>query len=261
MQDVEVVIFTNHTQANAQFLKGDVDILVTGLSVGVALFENGAPVEVVNSYVAGMTYLVTHGKPVSSFAELKGQEIYVPFEGSPIEETTQFFSGQEGLTWKTDIMPAYAPFASSVELLKQGKAAAVVLPEPFVSLIEQVPNLHISLSYRELWDNATGTSIGYPQVTPFVLREWATTHPAVIAQFNDALTVALQTIQEDPAAAVAQTQAALGLSNGVLRAALQRTDFAFVSDDALMQEIQSYYLTIGKPLDETFDAFFYRSPR
>ena len=62
MDDAEVTIFTNHAQANALFLRGDVDILVTGLSVGVDLFKNGAPVQVIDSYVAGLTYLVTYGK-------------------------------------------------------------------------------------------------------------------------------------------------------------------------------------------------------
>lgn len=257
--DAEVTIFTNHTQANAQFLRGDVDILVTGLSVGIDMFKNGAPVQAIDSYVAGLTYLVTYGKKVERFADLKGQEIYFPFEGSPIEEITQFFIAQEGLAWKTDITPIYSPFASSVELLKQGKATAVALPEPSVSLIANQPNLYISLDYRALWDKATGSTTGYPQVTPLVKQEWAAAHPDVIARFNDEVAAAVKVIQENPDAAVTQTQAALGLPEGILGAALQRTAFSFSSGAALMQEIQTYYQTIGKPLDETFDTFFYRS--
>lgn len=263
MDDVEVVIFTNHAQANAEFLRGDVDILVTGLSVGVDLFKNGAPIQVIDSYVAGLTYLVTRGKKVDGFADLKGQEIYIPFEGSPIEEITQFFVEQEGLTWKKDLKPVYSPFASSVELLKQGKAAAVALPEPFVSLVEGLPDTYISLNYREAWDRVTGSSHGYPQVTPFVRRDWAAAHPDVIARFNAEIAAAVKTIEQDPAAAVAQTQAQLGLPAKVLLASLGRTDFAFVGPDALAQEIQGYYRTIGKPLDESFNAshFFYRGPQ
>ncbi len=261
MEDIEVTIFTNHTQANSLFVRGDVDILVTGLSIGVDLFKNGAPVQVINSYVAGMTYLVTYGKKVEHFADLKGQEIYIPFEGSPIEEMTQFLVEKEGLAWKTDIKPVYSPFASSVELLKQGKATAMALPEPSVSLIESQPNVYVSLNYREEWDSATGSSAGYPQVTPFVKRDWAAAHPDVIARFNDEIAAALKIIQQDPAAAVEQTKAQLGLPGEVVLSSLRRTDFAFSSSNALAQEIQGYYRTIGKPLDETFNAFFYRSPQ
>ncbi len=261
MDDVEVTIFTNHAQANSLFLRGDADILVTGLSVGVDLFKNGAPVQVIDSYVAGMTYLVTHGKKVERFADLKGQEIYIPFEGSPIEEMTQFLVEQEGLVWKTDIKPIYSPFASSVELLKQGKAGAVALPEPSVTLVESQPDVYVSLNYRAKWDAATGTRTGYPQVTPFVMRDWAAAHPDVIARFNDEIAAALQTIQQDPTAAIQQTQAQLGLPDKVLLSSLGRTDFAFISSDALAEAIRGYYQTIGKPLDDTFDAFFYRSPQ
>lgn len=260
MDDVEVTIFSNHAQANSLFVRGDVDILVTGLSVGIDLFKNGTPIQVIDSYVAGLTYLVTYGKQVTSFADLKGQELYIPFEGSPIEEITQFFVEQEGLAWKTDIKPIYSPFASSVELLKQGKATAVALPEPFVSLIEGQPDMVISLNYRERWDSLTGSTNGYPQVTPFVMRDWAAAHPDVIARFNTEIAAALQAIKQDPAAAVAQTQAQLGLPAKVLLAALGRTDFAFVSSDALAETIQGYYRTIGKPLDDTFNTahFVYR---
>lgn len=257
----QVTIFSNHTQANAQFLRGDVDILVTGLSVGVDLFNNGAPAQVINSYVAGMTYLVTRDKKVERFADLKGQTIYIPFEGSPIEETTRFFVEREGLVWKQDINVAYAPFTSSVELLKQGKATAVALPEPSVSLIEQSPGIYISLGYRRLWDDATGSSSGYPQVTPFVNPAWAARHPDVIRRFNEEVAAALEIIQQDPVAAAAQTQGTLGLPAPVLTAALARTDFAFIDGDALSRAIRDYYQTIGKPLDESFDAFFYRSPQ
>lgn len=260
MENAEVTIFANHAQANAQFLRGDVDILVTGLSVGIELFKNNAPIQVINSYVAGLTYLVTYGKKVERFADLKGQEVYIPFEGSPIEETTRFFIEKEGLVWKKDIKPIYSPFASSVELLKQGRATAVALPEPSVSLIENQPNVYISLSYRAFWDAATGSTAGYPQVTPFVRQDWAATHPDVIARFNAEVAAAVEALQQDPAAAVAETQAALGLPAPVLQAALQRTDFAFSSGNALAEAITGYYLTIGKPLEE-FDTFFYYSPQ
>jgi NitT/TauT family transport system substrate-binding protein len=258
MGDAEVTIFANQAQANALFVRGDVDILVTGLSVGVDLFKNGAPVQVANSYVAGLTYLVTYGKPVGSFTELKGKEVYIPFEGSPIDEITQFFVASEGLTWKTDIQPVYLPFASSVELLKQGKATAVALPEPYVSLIEGQPNLFISLDYRARWDALTGAQNGYPQVGSLIRRDWAAAHGDVIARFNAAMAAALSTIAQDPAAAVAQTQAQMGLPTEVLRASLARTDFAFTQADEMAQDIQGYYRTIGRPLDETYGPFFYR---
>ncbi len=258
IEGAEVTIFANHAQANAQFLRGEVDILVTGLSVGVELFNNGAPVQVIDSYVAGMTYLVTRGQPIADLADLRGRSIYLPFEGSPIEEVTRFFVEQAGLRWQTDVRPIYAPFTSSVELLKQGRADVVALPEPFVSLIEGLPDLHVSLGYRELWDTLTGASSGYPQVTPFVTREWAAANADLVDRFNAEIAAALDVLHADPAGAVAQTHEALGLPAPALAAALNRTDFAYLDGADLAKAIRDYYQAIGKPLDSAFDAFFYR---
>lgn len=257
IEGAEVTIFTNHSQASTLFLRGDVDILVTGLSVGIEFFKNGVPVQAVNSNVSGLTYLVTYGKQVGSFAELMGGEIYIPFEGSPIEETTQYLAQQEGLTWKEDLKPIYSPFAASVELLKQGKAAAVALPEPFVTQVEAQPGVFVSFGYKAKWDALAGNRDGYPQVAAFVNKDWAGTHTDMIAAFNTELAAALRLIQDDPAAAVAQAQDALGFPPQVLAVSLRRTDFALTTGADLAQQVRSYYRTIGKPLDETFDAFFY----
>jgi NitT/TauT family transport system substrate-binding protein len=255
----QVTVFTNHAQANAEFLSGDVDVLVTGLSVGMDLFENGAPVRVVNSYVAGMTYLVTRGEKVDGFADLRGQEIHLPFEGSPIEQVTRFLAERDGLKWGEDIKPVYAPFPSSVELLKQGKATAVALPEPSVTLVEGQPDVFISLDYRELWDAAAGSSGGYPQVTPFVKAEWAAANAEFIERFNAEVEAALKVIAEDPEQAAAETSEALGLPAAVLTSALGRTGFAFLQGDALAQAIRDYSEAIGEPLGEKHDAFFDRA--
>jgi NitT/TauT family transport system substrate-binding protein len=261
IENTEITIFTNHSQAHTLFLRGDVTILVTGLSVGLEFFRSGVPVQVINSYVSGLTYLVTFGRKVDSFGELRGQEIYIPFEGSPIEEITQFFVEQEGLTWKQDIKPIYSSFLSSVELLKQGRVANVALPEPYVSLVEKQDQVFVSLNYKQEWDALTGSANGYPQVATFVKKDWAAAHPDLIAQVNDELANVLHMIEQDPAAAVEQTQAELGFPPEVLLSSLQRTDFSFSDSGKMAQEIQRYYQIIGRPLDETFDPFFYHNHR
>jgi NitT/TauT family transport system substrate-binding protein len=253
-----LTIFSNHSQANTLFLRDDVDILVTGLSVGVGLFKNGAPIQVINCNVSGLTYLVTYGQQVESMAGLKGQSLYVPFEGSPIEETSRFFAQREGLVWKQDVKPVYAASDSALALLKQGKALAVALPEPFVSLAEQEPQVHVSFSYRDKWDALTGSSNGYPQVCAFAKKAWLETHTQTVARFNDEVAKAIVAVERDPASAVIKTEEVLGLTQQTLLSALRRTDFDLRKSKAMAQEIEHYYEVVGKPLDASYDPFFYR---
>lgn len=257
MPNAELTLYTNQSQANTLFLRGDISILVTGLSVGVDIFKNGAPVQMTNSFVSGLSYLVTYGKQVSSLADLKGGQIYIPFEGSPIEEATSFLAEKAGLQYKTDLTPVYSVFDSSVQLLKEGKADAVVLPEPYVTMVEGQPNLSISLSYFDEWNKATGTDKGYPQVGSFVNSEWAKTHAQDIAAFNQALSDGIAEAQSDPSAAVAAVKSNYKLTPELLQKSLARTRFNLVSGQDLEDTINNYYQVIGKPLDEKFSAFYY----
>jgi NitT/TauT family transport system substrate-binding protein len=259
LPNANVTIYTNHSQANTVFLRGDADMLVTGLSVGASMFENGAPVQVVNSYVTDLTYLVTYGQPVERFADLAGQEIYLPFEGSPTEEITRFLAEQDGLVWGEDIKPIYSPFPASVELLRQGKAKAVVLPEPFVSMVQGDEQIFVSLNYRQAWEAQTGGNSGYPQVAVFVNRDWAAQHSAEIEAFNQALADAIQAVQQDPVGAIEQTGSAFSFPQPVMLGALQRTGFAPLTDEALANSVLQYYQTIGEPLNAEFETFFYHN--
>lgn len=259
LKNVELTLYTNQSQANTLFLRGDVSILVTGLSVGVDLFKNGAPVQLANSFVSGLSYLVTYGKQVTSWSDLKGQQIYLPFAGSPIEEATTYLVEQAGLKYGLDLTPVYSPFDSSVALLKQGKATAVVLPEPYVTLVEGQPNVNISLSYFDEWNKAAGTKQGYPQVGSFVNSDWAKTHTAEIAEFNQALGEAITSVENDPAAAVKSVSSYYKLTPELLLKALGRTHFNLTTGQAMQESIANYYETIGKPLDEKYTNFYFLS--
>jgi len=270
LPDIEVKIFTNHSQAYALFLNGKVHILSTGLSVGVRLFRQGVPVRIVNSYVSGMTYLVTacnisqnsdrrEGRSdgnmkmeIGDLSDLKGKTLYMPFAGSPIEEVTRFFAASEGLVWKRDITIAYAMFPEAVNMLKMGKISCAVLPEPFVSMVE----MDVALSYKKLWERYTGESDGYPQVATFVNRKWARSHGPVIDKLNGALAEAIIYVADNPEQAVKKAASCMGFSEDILKRALGRTDFNLLQGGGLKEAIRNYYQTIGTPLDETFENFF-----
>lgn len=253
---VKVKLFTNHSQAHALFLKGEVQILCTGLCVGVGFFRQGVPVKIINSHVSGLTWLVTD-TPVSQWKELRGKTLYLPFPGSPVEAVTRFFIQSSGLTWKKDIDIKYTGFPGATAMLLHHRIQAAALPEPFVSLVLSAngPAFHI-LSYTSQWERFTGNSHGYPQVGTFVHRDFAHTHAPLIEKLNGALERAIQAIKKDPDPAVETATRYMDFSSKVLRSALDRTDFHLWDNAALYRVIHQYYQRIGDPLNENSDAFF-----
>jgi NitT/TauT family transport system substrate-binding protein len=257
LENVDLVLYTNQSQANTIFLRGEAQFLVTGLSVGMDLYKNTAPAKLVNTYVTGLSYLVTYKKQVKHFEELKGEDIYVPFEGSPIEEASIYLAEQEGLVWGEDLTPVYSPFDASVALLKQGELSAVVLPEPTVSLVEGQPDVFVSLSYYDLWNENNPGAAGYPQVGTLVNSEWAETHDEDIRLFNQALDEAIQSVQEDPAVAIEAVKENLDFPAEILTKSLQRTYYQFAAGAEMQQGIEEYYRLIGKAVDEHYKDFYY----
>lgn len=257
MSNATVEIIENNSQANTAFLRGDIDILVSGLSVGVDMFRNNAPVQIVNTSVNGMSFLVTNGAKVESLNDLKGKEIYIPFEGSPIEEAISFLAEQDGLVWGEDIQPVYSPFDASVALIKQRKVGAVVLPEPFVSLVEDQPDVYISMDLFTAWNASTKTDNGYPQVASFVRRDWAETHKNELAEFNKSLIEAVIFLQDNPNEAVTEVKENFKQPEPILLKAVSRMHYLVLTGHEMENSVTQYYERIGKPLDEEFEDFYY----
>jgi len=259
---VQVKIFTNHSQAHALFLKGEVEILCTGLAVGVNFFRRGIPVQIINSHVSGLTWLVTD-PGIKKFRDLKGTTLYLPFAGSPIEEVTQFFARAEGLIWNRDITIKYSPVPGATALLGQGRIRAAALPEPFVSLVlkqtgqgQRPVKLHLAADYKALWQKHTGNLYGYPQVGTFVHPVFARSHALLIHALNVALARAISSISRNPDQAATTAGLYMDFPHDVLLSSLGRTKFHLWHGEDLKQVIYHYYQTIGTPLDDTFNAFF-----
>ncbi len=257
LSGINLVLYTDQSQANAQFIRGEAEILVSGLSVGIDMYRNGVPVQVVNSFVSGLSYLVTYGETYESLQELTGKSVYVPFEGSPIDQVMQYLVTANGLEWKTDVTPVYAPFESSIALLKEGKLDAVVLPEPSVSLVSDVPNVYVSLDLAGEWDEATGVAGGYPQVASFVSSEWSSAHVDTINAFNQALQTAISQVEADPSAAVDQVKEYFKIPAEKLTNSLSRTRYSYVAGEEMQSDIELYYAVIGVALDESFKGFYF----
>ena len=256
LENVELTLYTSQEQANTLFARGEVSVLVSGLSVGLGLFRNGLPVQMSASYVSGLSYLVTTDPVVHSFADLGGREVYVPFAGSPIEEVCRHLAAQEGLAWGEEILPVYAPFDSSIALLKDGQAEAVILPEPNVSLVESQPGLYVSAGLYDLWNAAHPGEDGYPQVGVFVNSAWAQTHPDQVNALHAALARAIERVQNDSQGAVEAVSAQFQPPVSVLESALARTQYRLYTGAAMLDWVEAYYRTIGSEMDDE-SAFFF----
>jgi NitT/TauT family transport system substrate-binding protein len=105
---------------------------------------------------------------------------------------------------------AYYPLPEMAAMLKSGKIAAAVLPEPFASQAE------LSLGVTQLADLDEGATAAFPVQGCAVTRQWAAVHPATLAAFRAAFEQGQQ-IADTSRAAVEQAMEALPAPYGLTK--------------------------------------------
>jgi NitT/TauT family transport system substrate-binding protein len=144
---------------------------------------------------------VMPGSRIRTLADLEGQVTGVNAPGNILYLLAASALADHGLS-VSGARFAYYPLPQMAAMLKSGKIAAAVLPEPFASQAE------LSLGVTLLADLDEGATAAFPVQGCAVTRQWAAMHPATLAAFRAAFEQG-QRIADTSRAAVEQAMEAL----------------------------------------------------
>jgi len=147
--------------------------------------------------------------PIRSLADLEGKTVGVNAPDNILYLLTASVLADHGLN-VAGVRFAYYPLPNMAAMLKAGKIAAAVLPEPFASQAEQ------SLGVTLLADLDQGATSAFPVQGCAVTRQWAAQHPVTLAAFRAAFEQG-QEIADTDRAAVQQAMEALPAPLGVTK--------------------------------------------
>jgi len=145
-----IEFFLNHSQANAKFLRGDANLLLTGITVANSFSDQGVEFNLISSQVDNLTHLVSN-KDINKIEDIRKQTLVFPFANSPMELLFTAIAEKNNLYKDKDYSVRYNTFDTSLQLLHQGSDFLVWLPEPFASIAENKFNLKVSLSLNQLF--------------------------------------------------------------------------------------------------------------
>lgn len=137
---------------------------------------------------------VMPGSDIRSLADLRGKVIGVNAPGNILYLLTASVLADNGMKVSA-VRFAYYPLPQMAAMLKAGKMAAAVLPEPFASEAEQ------SMGVRLLTDLDQGATSAFPVQGCAVTRQWAARHPRTLAAFRAAFEQGQQIADNSRAAA------------------------------------------------------------
>jgi NitT/TauT family transport system substrate-binding protein len=146
---------------------------------------------------------------IRTLADLEGKVIGVNAPGNILYLLAASVLADNGLSL-SGVHFAYYPLPQMAAMLKAGKIAAAVLPEPFASQAEQ------SMGVTPLADLDQGATVAFPVQGCAVTRQWAAQHPTELAAFRAAFEQG-QEIADTQRAAVQQAMESLPSPLGVSR--------------------------------------------
>jgi NitT/TauT family transport system substrate-binding protein len=152
---------------------------------------------------------VLPGSGIRTLANLEGKTIGVNAPGNILYLLAASVLADNGLS-VSGVHFAYYPLPEMAAMLKAGKVAAAVLPEPFASQAEQ------SMGVMPLADLDQGATAAFPVQGCAVTRQWAALHPQALAAFRAAFEQG-QEIADTDRAAVEQAMEALPAPLGLSR--------------------------------------------
>jgi NitT/TauT family transport system substrate-binding protein len=144
---------------------------------------------------------VMPGSPVRTLADLVGKTIGVNAPGNILYLLAASVLADSGVN-ASQVRFAYYPLPEMAVMLKAGKIAAAVLPEPFASQAEQ------SMGVTVLTDLDVGATSAFPVQGCAVTRQWAALHPGALTAFRAAFEQG-QEIADTSRTAVEQAMEAL----------------------------------------------------
>jgi len=240
--ELEVKLFSNHTQAHSLFLSGKVPLLLTGYAVGESFAQRDVPIKIAASWVSGLNYLVSADTSVSSFTELEGEKIYFPFKGSPIEKMSLWLAEQEGINVEKELEIGYLPFISMQEMMRQGSVKHAVMPVSSALQIVDNEKYFFSFNLDKKWQEITDSDF-YPQLCLFYDPRQKDGIPLelIIAELANAL----ELINKNPQMVLNRYSSKLSYSPIIINRTLQYLQFDIVSGKELQDKMEIYFEKSG----------------
>jgi NitT/TauT family transport system substrate-binding protein len=204
--DVSCGNYVSYIQAQENYDQGRRPSPASGATVAADLdiFAEGSVME-----PGAQGLYVMPGSRVRTLADLEGKITGVNAPGNILYLLAASALADHGLRVSGTHF-AYYPLPKMAAMLKAGKIAAAVLPEPFASQAE------LSMGVTLLADLDQGATSAFPVQGCAVTRQWAALHPATLAAFRAAFEQGQQ-IADTSRAEVEQAMEALPAPFGLTR--------------------------------------------
>lgn len=227
--------------------KGELDIALVPANVASVLYhKTEGGIKVIDINTLGVLYLVSDNEAIGSFADLKGQTIYLTGRGTTPDYVLQYLLAENGIALEEVTLDYRSEAAEVAALLAEKPDAAGLLPQPFVTVAcAQNEALSVRLSLTEEWDKVQGEN-GSRLVTgvTVVRTEFLAENPEAVARFLEEHAASTTYAVSNPADTAALcVKAEIIAKEAVAEKAIPLCNITCITGEE-MQQALSGYLTV-----------------
>jgi NitT/TauT family transport system substrate-binding protein len=172
--EVDFVLWRDPDQLRVMALEGGADVLAMPTNAAANLYNRGVKLKLVNVSTWGILWLVSRSAKLKTLADLKGEEIAMPFRGDMPDVVFGVVAERQGLDPRKDFRLRYvATPMDAMQLLIARRVDHALLAEPAVSMALRktksfpvgliAPELHRSIDLQAEWGRVLKRSARIPQ--------------------------------------------------------------------------------------------------
>lgn len=247
----ELKIWKETEKHMAWVANGKADITFSAIAAAAKLYLTGNDLKMASVDIWDNFYLLTRDYKASTFADLKGHEIYVPlYKEAPPYAITSYLMKQKGENPDDYSFNFGNPFGRPEVFQEQfikGEIDTVLLREPEASFA-----LHgagdaamVAISYADIWNEIHPGSGMLPNAGLIFKGEFAREHPDAVKLLMEELKIAVDYINENPKDTANQSYDLMGGSVEGLELFLERVTYKHEASENVIEPIMEYLRVLG----------------
>jgi NitT/TauT family transport system substrate-binding protein len=251
-EEVDFRLWKTHDQLRADVVSGQLQVSATPTDLAANLYQRGVPIKLLNVLVWGLLNLWSGDKNISSWQDLRGKKVLIPFRGGLPAQLFFYLASENGLNPEQEIDIQYTTdFAEAVQLLLAKRGDVALLSEPAGTGAEiqgeaiDIP-IRMVLNLQQEWGKATGKEPRIPQAGTLALTSIIDQHPEVIELVQTELKTATVWAREKPSEAAELGAKYLGLKPKVIERSLAKTPLQMVTAVEARGDLEFWFSRLMK---------------
>ena len=131
--NLDVTIHRSRNIVISRLMQGEVDAALLSTNEAAKLYNRDVKVQLLGIHNWGLFYLLSTNQKIEKWQDLKGEKIYIPDKGGPLDIVFQELAAKKDLDLKKEIQIERGKMREVAQLMINNMAETAVIREPFVS--------------------------------------------------------------------------------------------------------------------------------